>query len=396
MTGAAEGADMGQKGRSGRRAAHTFYEFFAGGGMARAGLGPSWRCTFANDLDAKKAQTYSLNWGPSNVACCDVARLDTSALPGSADLAWASFPCQDLSLAGGGAGLRGARSGTFWPFWKLIQRLTQEKREPRILVLENVCGAISSHGGRDFGAISSALAHGGYRFGALVIDAIRFLPQSRPRLFFVAVRDADLVQGGMVRDTPSPEWHTKSLLKAYSVLRKPVKESWVWWHLPTPAARTLELADVLEDEPEGVRWHSRAETLRLLDMMHDIHRGKVKEASRAGRRMAGTIYKRTRMNGLGGRKIQRAEIRFDVAGCLRTPMGGSSRQTIMIIEGRSIRSRLLAPREAARLMGLPDSYRLPPNYNDAYHLVGDGVAVPVVQFLSENLLTPLRLVRSVA
>ena len=61
----------------------------------------------------------------------------------------------------------------------------------------------------------------------------------------------------------------------------------------------------------------------------------------------------------------------------------------MIVEGDKVRSRLLAPREAARLMGLPDSYKLPENYNEAYHLVGDGVVVPVVRFLAAWILEPL-------
>jgi DNA (cytosine-5)-methyltransferase 1 len=86
----------------------------------------------------------------------------------------------------------------------------------------------------------------------------------------------------------------------------------------------------------------------------------------------------------------RAEARFDgLAGCLRTPGGGSSRQFLLWIEGPETRSRLLSAREAARLMGLPDDYRLPRRYNDAYHLIGDGVAAPVVRYLSENLLRPL-------
>src|SRR3546814_4984080 len=103
----------------------------------------------------------------------------------------------------------------------------------------------------------------------------------------------------------------------------------------------------------------------------------------------------SRADGPNGGKVQRAEIRFDdVAGCLRTPNGGSSRQTIMVIEGKRVRSRLLSPREAARLMGLPDTYALPKNYNDAYHLAGDGVAVPVVRFLAEHILEPLLAARS--
>ena len=86
----------------------------------------------------------------------------------------------------------------------------------------------------------------------------------------------------------------------------------------------------------------------------------------------GFVYKRVR-NG-----VQRAEVRFDgVAGCLRTPEGGSSRQIVLALEDRQARSRLLSPREAARLMGVPDRCWLPPKYNDAYRAMGDGVAVPV-------------------
>ena len=59
------------------------------------------------------------------------------------------------------------------------------------------------------------------------------------------------------------------------------------------------------------------------------------------------------------------------------------------LEGSKVRSRLLSPRETARLMGLLDSYKLPENYNQAYHLSGDGVAVPVVRFLAAHLLQPL-------
>jgi len=154
--------------------------------------------------------------------------------------------------------------------------------------------------------------------------------------------------------------------------------------------RTSILADVVEDVPQGVAWHTPAETQRLLDMMNPLNLTKVEAAQQAGGRRVGTIYKRTRADGAGGKRTQRAEIRFDgVAGCLRTPVGGSSRQIIMVIENGLIRSRLLSPREAARLMGLPDTYTLPKNYNDAYHLAGDGLAVPVVRFLAAHLLEPL-------
>jgi len=105
--------------------------------------------------------------------------------------------------------------------------------------------------------------------------------------------------------------------------------------------------------------------------------------------MVGGVYRRTRFDE-NGMKLQRAEVRFDdVAGCLRTPAGGSSRQTILVVDGKSIRSRLLSSRETARLMGLADDYKLPKNYNEAYHLTGDGVAVPVVRHLATHLFEPL-------
>ena len=105
--------------------------------------------------------------------------------------------------------------------------------------------------------------------------------------------------------------------------------------------------------------------------------------------MVGGLYRRIRPD-TDGKKIQRAEVRFDdVAGCLRVPTGGSSRQTIVIVEGASVKSRLLSPREAARLMGLPEDYQLPGNTNEAYGLTGDGVVVPVVRFLAERILEPI-------
>jgi DNA (cytosine-5)-methyltransferase 1 len=360
-----------------------YYEFFAGGGMARAGLGPNWACLFANDIDLKKARSYATNWGEHNFVARDVACLQSTDVPGRTDLAWASFPCQDLSLAGMGAGLDGDRSGTFWPFWKLMKVLRAEKRAPRMIVLENVKGALTSHGGEDFAAIGAALAKEDYRFGAMLIDAVHFLPQSRPRLFIVAIDKSLMVPAGIVGDQVIESWHPPPVVAAYDKLSPEAQETWIWWRLPPPPTRNSTFADILEDDPRGVRWHTEAETKRLLGMMSSVNLAKVESAKHLGRRVVGTLYRRTR-------DVQRAEIRFDdIAGCLRTPAGGSSRQTIMIIEGDSVRSRLLSPREAARLMGLPDEYVLPSNYNEAYHLAGDGVAVPVVRFLATHILEPI-------
>jgi DNA (cytosine-5)-methyltransferase 1 len=366
-----------------------FYEFFAGGGMARAGLGDGWTCRFANDFDHKKGAAYRNNWeadgAPQVLKTADVKTLTPADLPGKVDLAWASFPCQDLSLAGGGAGLKGDRSGTFWPFWSLMKDMVAEGRAPRIIALENVCGTLTSHGGKDFAAICNTFQSADYEFGALVIDASLFVPHSRPRLFVIGVRSDVSIPSGLTAPAPSEVWHTRGLVAAYESVPAKMKKNWVWWSLPQVGKRNESFADLIENDPPDVDWHTEAETKQLLAMMSPINRKKVDQAKLAKRRMVGGIYKRTRIDEAGF-KVQRAEIRFDdVAGCLRTPAGGSSRQSIMVIDGKKVRSRLISGRETARLMGLPDSYQLPENYNEAYHLTGDGVVVPVVRHLAENL-----------
>ena len=367
----------------------TFYEFFAGGGMARAGLGDQWQCLFSNDFDLKKSRIYRQNWGEDELKTGDVRKVTAEELPELADLVWASFPCQDLSLAGGGAGLKGERSGTFWPFWDLMVDLGKEGRAPKTIVLENVCGTLTSHQGKDFRAICTTLEKAGYLFGAVVIDAALFLPQSRPRLFVVAVRQGVGIPSTIQAKEPSALWHTRALIKAHEALPKKAKQNWIWWKMEEPIKRELSFIDLIEEDPQSVKWHTQEQTRQLLAMMSDVNLNKVKEAKRSGKRTVGTIYKRTRKDE-DGCKVQRAEVRFDdVAGCLRTPAGGSSRQLIMIVEGRKVRSRLISSRETARLMGLPDVYELPDSYNEAYHLTGDGVVVPVVRHLAANILEPI-------
>jgi DNA (cytosine-5)-methyltransferase 1 len=366
----------------------NFYEFFAGGGMARAGLGESWNCLFANDFDFKKGETYRGHWGNDALLTKDVRKVKLDEMPGVPDLVWASFPCQDLSLAGMGAGLKGDRSGTFWPFWRLIQDLIADNRAPKIIVLENVCGTLTSHNGKDFSAIADALVEAEYRFGALVVDAVDFVPQSRPRLFIVAVASGITVPDCQLSSEPSLRWHSKALRKAHLALNENAKAQWLWWSMPTPPIRNQRFADLVEEHPQGVTWHTPLETERLLAMMSPGNLNKVEAAKRAGELLVGTIYKRTRPD--GDNKVQRAEVRFDdIAGCLRTAAGGSSRQLIMVVRGDSVRTRLLSIREAARLMGLPEDYQFPKSYNEAYHLIGDGVVIPVVRYLAEKIIEPI-------
>jgi DNA (cytosine-5)-methyltransferase 1 len=372
------------------RAMPSFYEFFAGGGMARAGLGKRWTCLFANDFDTKKGLTYQLNYPTGDVLRIDdVRKIKAAELPGHADLIWGSFPCQDLSLAGGGAGLKGERSGTFYPFWEIVKGLVADGRAPKLIALENVLGTLTSHSGRDFEAICKTFADAGYRYGALVINAALFVPQSRPRLFIIGVRDDVEVDPALLSPEPIAPFHTAALQRAFERVSKTAQKKMVWWNIPAPARRNATFADFIEENPTSVSWHTDAERDLLIGKMSPVNKAKLEAAKRAGRRMVGCVYKRTRLDERGV-KVQRAEVRFDdVAGCLRTPAGGSSRQVIVVVDGKKVRSRLISARETARLMGLDESYKLPKNYNEAYHLTGDGVAVHVVRHLAEQLFEPL-------
>lgn len=361
----------------------TFLEFFAGGGMAHAGLADTFACAFANDLDPMKCAVYRTNFPDTPVEQADVWDLSPADLP-AADLAWASFPCQDLSLAGGRRGLNAPRSGAFWGFWNVIGKL--RARAPRTLAIENVAGLLSSHNGRDFAALVNELADAGYRVGALLIDAALFLPQSRPRLFIVAHKGR--IPANLVGDAADPLHHPPALRAAVEGLPDATHMAWVWWRLPHPPRRNADLVSLLERNPPANVWRSAEDTGRLLSQMAPLHRQRVAAALANPTWNAGAVFRRIRVE--NGQRVQRAEIRYDgLAGCLRTPAGGSSKQLLLVTEKGHARLRPLLAREAARLMGLDDSYKLPAAETSALKVVGDGVCVPVVRWLGEHLLAPL-------
>ncbi len=351
--------------------------------MARLGLGDGWTCAFANDFDSSKAAAYRENFTDAGAHFVegDVWGLTTQDLPGRADLAWASSPCQDFSLAGGRAGLAGGRSSAFYGFWKLIEALVAEERPPKVLVIENVTGLLTSNGGADFTALCQALALQGYCFGALEIDAAPFLPQSRPRVFVIAAHGEPRGQVG-----PNP-FRTPAIAKAYDRLPPALQTLWQDWAGSAPSIRNTRLSDILDPDGEVV-WNTPAKTDRLIALMSPRHQAQIDGLKASGDRAVGALFRRTRL--IEGRRQQRAEIRFDgLAGCLRTPRGGSSRQTLVVVQADEVRSRLISPRETARLMGLSETYKLPRSTTAALHVTGDGVAIPVVHWLAGQVIEPL-------
>ncbi|HEY6735566.1 MAG TPA: DNA cytosine methyltransferase, partial [Roseiarcus sp.] len=197
-----------------------------------------------------------------------------SDLPARAvDLVWASFPCQDLSLAGSYHGLGrerhkvATRSGTFLPFWKLMRGLTKDGRAPRVIVLENVYGRLTSREGKDFASIASALADLDYRFGAAVVGAVHFVPQSRPRIFFIAFRGDQWIPSSLIAEGPQKCWHPAAIIEAYAGIDTAGKRNWIWWSMSRPLARNSVFTDLIEDAPAEVKWHAAAHTNYILNLM---------------------------------------------------------------------------------------------------------------------------------
>lgn len=339
------------------------HEFFAGSGLVSYGLRGMYDSVWANDISEQKAAVYRANFGNEEFVLDDINNVHGSQLP-FAHLSWASFPCQDLSLAGSLAGIHASRSGLVWQWLRVLEEL---EVKPKILLLENVTGLLSTNGGNNYRVLHEALVDHGYNCGAIVLNAEYFVPQSRPRVFVIAVQQDVRIPDELVELEPC--WlHNKAAVKLGKTL-----SNWIWWRTGKPALRQMDLSDIIED---GVPF-DKDDVLRLIPQKH-------LDKLAAHETVYATGYRRTRHG------EQQLEVRDDgIAGCLRTPEGGSSKQYLIVKKNGQLHARLLTVREAARLMGAPDDFILPGSYNDGYKAMGDAVVAPVAKFLGERFLTKL-------
>jgi len=364
----------------------SFAEFFAGIGLMRIGLERAgWRVAFANDIDPVKESIYQAHFNDTDehFLLGDIHQVDAGIIP-KVSLATASFPCTDLSLAGRREGLSGKHSSAFWGFVNVLEDM--EDSRPPIVLLENVEGFLTSNKGQDFKVALIALNNLGYSVDAFVIDAVRFVPQSRVRLFVVGSR----------LPTKPMEVNESQLSLFYGSNLRPKKLidfilnntniQWSIRELPSLPKSTTHLSEIIEDIPEDSKsWWNEDRVQYLLNQTFDRHRVLIEVAKTGNEYTYFTAFRRERE----GRSM--AEIRSDgIAGCLRTPKGGSARQILLCVGKGQIKIRLLSPRECARLMGA-DDYAISGNINQALFGFGDAVCVPVVTWIAENYLNPLLL-----
>lgn len=362
----------------------TVAEFFAGIGLMRMGLEKAgWKTIWANDIDPDKEAMYQRHFGDvdKHFVLGDVHLIESRSIP-AVTLATASFPCTDLSLAGGRKGLAGTGSGAFWGFIDAIRGMG--RRKPPIVLLENVTGFLTSHNGNDFRDACVALNELGYAVDAFIIDAVHFVPQSRQRLFVV----------GSKRRSSARIQEPRSFFAGPG--RPPALADFIFWRpeiqwsirpLPPLPAPKANLADIIEAlPPDSGYWWDAERSEYLLNQMSERHRAKA-DAMISGKAPSyGTVFRRVRH----GRSM--AELRTDgVAGCLRTPRGGSGRQILFVAGQGQYAVRLLTPRECARLMGA-EAFKIDPelSLNKALFGFGDAVCVSVVEWIANNYLEPLR------
>lgn len=365
----------------------TFCEFFAGIGLVREGLEPSgWRCIYANDINAKKQEAYEARFGRSaHFHLGDVWNTQevVNRIHSRPFLMTASFPCIDLSLAGHYRGLEGDHSSSFFGFAKVLESL--EDRRPPLVMLENVTGFLSSRKGKDFATAALHLANLGYWLDAFVLDACHFTPQSRPRVFVIAttpeLKPEDEVTPGLL-------WATEesSLLRPESIIHfkrtLDLPTGWVNLPIPDPPKRTLALSELL-DVDDGQEWWDDTETKRHYEMMSSLHRRKVDELLASGKQWVGTIFRRNR------HQQMRAEVRFDgLAGCLRTPRGGSAKQIVIAVNSGNLRMRWMSPREYARLQGVPGFPLVGSKIQQLWGFA-DAVCVPAIRWIDQFIISPL-------
>lgn len=360
----------------------TFAEFFAGIGLMRMGLElDGWRISCANDIDADKRDMYRAQFpdADDHFVLGDIHKLDAGDVPDVA-LATASFPCTDLSLAGGRKGLAGKHSSAFWGFVRILKEMGS--RRPPLVMLENVAGFLTSHGGKDMEEALTALNVLGYAVDIMIVDAERFVPQSRVRLFVVGVLKEE--SSTWVSETRG-FYQTPLRPKALSdfVLTHPGIH-WNLLNLPDLPKRSEQLADIVEDLPKWHdMWWSPDRVDYFLNQISPKHMEELERLKKRKRWGHATAFRRVR----NGRSM--AELRFDgIAGCLRTPKGGSARQILVQAGYGTVRVRLLSPRECARLMGA-DNFRIETTLNKSLFGFGDAVCVPVIEWISQKCLSPL-------
>ncbi|WP_153111199.1 DNA (cytosine-5-)-methyltransferase [Propionivibrio limicola] len=332
-------------------AAFTFCDLFAGiGGIRRAFEEIGGRCVFTSEWDSYAQKTYVENYPDGHAINGDITQIEAAEVPDH-DLLLAGFPCQPFSIAGvskknalGRAhGFADETQGTlFFDVCRII-----ETKQPRAFLLENVKNLMSHDKGRTFDVIKRSLDDLGYDIHSRVVDGAHFVPQHRERILIVGFRKADRV-------------------------------AFDWNALPLPAKGRRTMQDIFHrtdgSEPQlpwdGDRFFNHASgqidpKYTLTDKLWAYLQGYAAKHKAAG-------------NGFGFGLVYPGSVARTLSA--RYYKDGSE---ILVYQGEGKNPRRLTPRECARLMGFPDTFRIPVSDTRAYKQFGNSVVVDVMKHAAQ-------------
>jgi len=326
-----------------------FIDLFAGiGGIRAAFEDVGGQCVFTSEWDSYAQKTYLANFPSSHELQGDITKVSESDIPDH-DLLLAGFPCQPFSIAGVSKknalgrehGFKDLTQGTL--FFD-VARILARKR-PRAFVLENVKNLVSHDKKRTFAVILDTLKNElGYDVHWKVIDGAHFVPQHRERI---------LIAG--FREPVAFDWN---------ILNLPPKDSQT---LGKILHRTDGTEPVLEWDGDRFFDHGKRKVkpnYTLTDHLWDyLQRYKEKHQAQG--------------NGFGFGLVGPKDIARTLSA--RYYKDGSE---ILIRQGGKSNPRRLTPRECARLMGFPDTFKIPVSDTRAYEQFGNSVVVPVLRELA--------------
>ena len=337
--------------RDGR--AFRFIDLFAGIGGMRLGFeAAGGRCVYTAEWNRFCVKTYVANFGNDHEIGGDISRIDAADIPAH-DVLCAGFPCQPFSVAGVSKknalghphGFRCASQGTL--FFEIARVL--EHHRPPMFLLENVRNLLGHDRGRTFEVIRSTLEDDlGYHIAWKVIDARRWLPQHRERVFIAGFRDRSRFSFDDL-NLPDP----RNGPKLGSILH------------PEDASEEAETPYTFVPDGRVAGKYTLTEHLW-------IYLQKYAERHRA------------RGNGFGYGLFGRDDVARTMSA--RYYKDGSE---ILIRQSES-RPRRLTPRECARLMGFDgegrERFEIPVSDTQAYKQFGNAVAPPVVEVVARHMM----------
>ncbi|MDE0421613.1 MAG: DNA (cytosine-5-)-methyltransferase [Gammaproteobacteria bacterium] len=345
---------VGEKERPANR--FTFIDLFAGiGGMRRGFDTVGGRCVFSSEWDRFCQETYRANFDCEHDIAGDITAIPAADIP-EHDVLLAGFPCQPFSIAGVSKknalgrehGFRCDAQGTL--FFDVARIIEQHK--PRAFLLENVKNLVSHDQGRTFAVIHHTLTEElGYHISWRVLDARRFVPQHRERIFIVGLRDYDGFTLADI-DLPSPD--------------------------DAQCLKTVLHPEDGSEEPEPAYTDNAGRVLSkytLSDHLWTYLKGYAEKHRRKG-------------NGFGFGLVGPEDVARTLSA--RYYKDGSE----VLIRQSDRNPRRLTPRECARLMGFESRrtvpFRIPVSDTQAYKQFGNAVVVPVVEAIARHLAPWIR------